>query len=101
MDLRDFGTVHAFVGCSVSTKASLAREVKRCSKSTLRRLIITADPLNRPSATLSSHHWYLHMASSTQVSPPCEGGVSGGGQGMTNSLGRAGNSAESSCPGTA
>ena len=42
MDLRDFGTVHTFVGCSVSTKASLAREVKRCSKSTLRRLIITA-----------------------------------------------------------
>ena len=58
MDLRDFGTVHAFVGCSVSTKASLAHE----EKTVLREYPTTAehhraDPLNRPSATFVLAHW--------------------------------------------
>ncbi len=34
-------------------------------------------------------------------SPPCKGGVRGGGQGITNSLGRVGDSAEIGCLGTA
>ena len=35
------------------------------------------------------------MRASESFSPPCEGGVRGGGQGITNMLGQAGNSAES------